>query len=716
MQNALNPHRQPRRLAPRKFGEGGPVRGPGTGVSDDVPDEVLNGTYIMPADSTQAVGEQQLAAMGARGFSPGGDKVPVQLSNGEYKLPPEQVHAIGVQALDQMKDATHTPVGSRGFAAGSQGEAEPPLFFVDGGLVDEEKRRQQTSPSNIYPQSNPSAGANVYGEAGFAADQFGSSGQFAKVPDSIGQQPGRQGPPPAPAPQGMTDEQRAAAISQIPTGGVVVPPLAAPAVPVVPAGPAKPAASAAGPLDAQAASDRAKAGAAWDTLKDVSNDAGRAMADVAMLVPRGLAGAYDSAVIRPMRAAGIDAAYMSPSMVPAGVDPASMTPFTDQKRMQQPAGLPGPAAPGPAASTAVVRAGAAPTAPATTATPTAKPVAAAAVDSSRPGGHEYGPPNLTALAQPAQPAATEVMPGVFRSGNSYGDSTQAATAGAAPRGLPSAQNMAAADALADRSQAESLARVTASRGFTPGFTGVIGQAPGNGNMWRRTPEQQQRDAEVSGSSITIPAQTRGFMAARQMADMARAQIAQGNNATTLAQTQMQGEAQRDVATLREQGDTGRTAMRERGDTGRAVLREQGDTTRANARNAIDQGRLGLEQQVKGFDIRAGQRQESLVQRYEAAKTPEEKSAIAQQIRELAGKQIESPWKLQVTPATKNADGSTTEGSIYRYNTQTGQVERADAGGGRGVPAKDSPQVQAIKNNTSLSLEQRREELKKLGFQ
>lgn len=683
MANDSTPHQQSRRAAPRKFTEGGPVLGAGTGTSDDVPDEVRNGTYIMPADSTQAVGEQQLAAMGARGFSPAGDKVPVQLSNGEYKLPPEQVHAIGVQALDQMKDATHTPVGSRGFPAGLQGAAEPPLFFVDGGVVDEEKRRQQTSPSNIYPQSSPSAGANVYGAAGFAADQFGSSGQFAKVPESIGQQPGRQVPAPAPAPQGMTDEQRAAAISQIPTGGVVAPPVAAPAVPAVPAGPAKPVASAGDPLDAQAASDRAKAGAAWDTLKDVSNDAGRAMADVAMLVPRGLAGAYDSAVIRPMRAAGINAAYLSPSMVPAGVDPASMTPFTDQKRMQQLTGQPVPAAPGPAASTAVARAGSAPTAPATTATPATAPVAATAADPSRPGSHEYGPPNLTALAQPA---ATEVMPGVFRSGNSYGDSAQAATAGTGPRGLPSAQNMAAADALADRSQADSLARVTAASGDARGFTGVIGQAPGNGNMWRRTPEQQQRDAEVSGSSITIPAQTRGFMAARQMADMARAQIAQGNNATTLAQTQMQGEAQRDVAALREQGDTGRTAMRERGDTGRAVLREQGDTTRANARNAIDQGRLGLEQQVKGFDIRAGQRQESLVQRYEAAKTPEEKSAIAQQIRDLAGKQIESPWKLQVTPATKNADGSTTEGSVFRHNTQTGQVERLDQAGAAAKPA------------------------------
>ena len=32
--------------------DGGIVRGPGTGTSDDVPDEVHEGTFIMPADST----------------------------------------------------------------------------------------------------------------------------------------------------------------------------------------------------------------------------------------------------------------------------------------------------------------------------------------------------------------------------------------------------------------------------------------------------------------------------------------------------------------------------------------------------------------------------------------------------------------------------------------------------------------------------------------
>lgn len=115
------------------YASGGMVRGPGTGISDDVPDQVPEGTYIMPADSTAQLGPDKLAGMGARGFKAGGKKaaggksVPVNLSNGEFKLPPEQVHAVGVQALEQMKNATHTPA--------AQQAGEPEMFFANGGAV-----------------------------------------------------------------------------------------------------------------------------------------------------------------------------------------------------------------------------------------------------------------------------------------------------------------------------------------------------------------------------------------------------------------------------------------------------------------------------------------------------------------------------------------------------------------------------------------------------
>lgn len=90
-----------------------------------------------------------------------------------------------------------------------------------------------------------------------------------------------------------------------------------------------------GALEEQRMSDRegiARFGrAAWEQMKR----AGAAIADVGTLPVRGLAGAYDTAVVRPMRAAGLDAGYISPYLVPEGADVDSMTPFYDQFRRQE---------------------------------------------------------------------------------------------------------------------------------------------------------------------------------------------------------------------------------------------------------------------------------------------------------------------------------------------------------------------------------------------
>ncbi len=662
--------------AAKPFTNGGPVRGPGTGTSDDIADEVPNGTYIMPADSTQAVGEQQLAAMGtsARGFSPAkapsqGDGVPVQLSNGEFKLPPEQVHAVGVQALDQVKNATHTPSTARGFAPGVLGapqNPEPPLFFADGGLVDDEKRR-----------------ANSFGDSAAAVSTPGTTQVGAPAPRPAG----LPAPSTAPSPSNTFPGNRLQGDNGA-SGAPVTSPTTSPPAAAATASAAPPAVS------PQAQADRAAIGSAWDTVKDVSNDAGRAIADVATLVPRGLVGAYDSAVVRPMRAAGLDAAYLSPKLVPDGVDPESMTPFTDQKRMQQAAAAKPPV-------------------------PGQQPLPAGVSPSSAGAGRgSVNPPlanpnavptavGLPGFVPPAPPEAAQVMQGVYRNGNSYGDSPASANAGAQTRGLPSPRNMAAADALAQRSEQESIARISAgqsARGFAPGA-----QAGWSGVIGPEGPNSRERSDLMSALTTVVPG-ARGLTAAQRngvqalMNQESQAQQAAERNATALAQTRMQNESSAGIA-----------AMREAGDTGRAVMRENGETGRANARNSIEQGRLNLDTQVRGFDIRAGERQEKLQQQYAAAKTPQEREAVAKHIRDLAGKPEQSPWRVQVTPSVKNVDGSTSEGSVIRYNDQTGAVEKVDLSGGNLPPAKDNPAAMAIVNDTSLTLDQRRDALKKMGY-
>ncbi|AWL29335.1 hypothetical protein DJ533_12520 [Acinetobacter defluvii] len=113
-------------LKKRQKDESGLIQGAGTGTSDDIKKNVPAGSYIMPADSTQQIGTNNLKNMGS--------PTPVNLSNGEFQLSPDQVHSVGVQTLDAMKNQTHVPVDQPqlGF---KPGQNKPELFFANGGLV-----------------------------------------------------------------------------------------------------------------------------------------------------------------------------------------------------------------------------------------------------------------------------------------------------------------------------------------------------------------------------------------------------------------------------------------------------------------------------------------------------------------------------------------------------------------------------------------------------
>ena len=202
------------------------------------------------------------------------DSIPGMFKPGEFVLPPDTVHAMGgKQALQSVVDATHTPVQpSFGLKApraaqakaAPQMEFKPEVFFDNGGAPEDQlAKRAPVSPSNTFPQASPSAGANIYAGAGLSRDQLGSSGKLAQVPAGIGgnpaaparpaSQPAAPKPnsfgdaaaatsnagvtqvsapamaatapaaPPKPVQVGMTDAQRADALSQIPTDGPKAP-------------------------------------------------------------------------------------------------------------------------------------------------------------------------------------------------------------------------------------------------------------------------------------------------------------------------------------------------------------------------------------------------------------------------------------------------------------------------------------------------------------
>lgn len=128
----------------------------------------------------------------------------------------------------------------------------------------------------------------------------------------------------------------------------------------------------------------------------------------------------------------------------------------------------------------------------------------------------------------------------------------------------SAQNMTAADALAGRQAAESMARL-GIEGPGPGFSGVIGQQ-GNGNMWGRTPDQQRRDAEVQASSIHRPTAARGAGALLGM--------------DVRALQELRNRGALDATQLQETGANNRAAMKVAGDIQGENIRAQGLTLKA----------------------------------------------------------------------------------------------------------------------------------------
>ncbi|AMO36401.1 hypothetical protein [Thauera humireducens] len=124
------------------------------------------------------------------------------------------------------------------------------------------------------------------------------------------------------------------------------------------------------------------------------------------------------------------------------------------------------------------------------------------------------------------------------------------------------------------------------------------------------------------------------------------------------------------------------AMREREGAANRGLAAQAEANRT----AIDRGRLGIDQQradteanVRGFEARGLERVEKLYTAYENAKTPEERAAVAEQIRAMNGK--DAPNRYTVVPGGQEV---TPQGMLRTVpsrvlNNQTGQfVEQPPA--------------------------------------
>lgn len=513
------------------FADGGLVRGPGTGTSDDVPDEVPEGTYIMPADSTETIGAENLERAGARGLPmPGGKNVPVALSNGEFKIPPEQVHAVGVQALDQIKNATHKPV--RGFAPQAAPE-QPRQFFANGGRV----KRLHLADAGVVTQK-----------------RLEEEGQ---VPNAA---------PPA---------------------------VAAPAT------------------EAQ--------------VRGLYQDWQDKKTPWYMPTPKGN-----------MEERTAETAYTK----------ALASTYAGGALQHQPGGLP-PASP---AQTTTQDAAPATTPAATPATATLNSALEAqrrrdainGTGTSPSGGSGTTPPGGQ-LAQEAQaPQGREVVPGAYAHGRGqYSDRAGGMGFSAGFTGKPNAQNNAAAEALSARSQQESTNRlaqqqyqreVADAQAINAAGTRY---APNSGLQYQwmndiRDPRTMAlRNAEVGSR---IHSNTAEMFAANKARRERVGKVWDAINA------QMRDAQQADTARYQSNNTLA-------GDLATERMRQEGEAQRSARGFAVDQQRLGIEagkaeqeSTARDFDIRAAQRREGVLQRYDAAKTDQERAQLQRQYPDVFGRE------------------------------------------------------------------------------
>ena len=680
---------------PQMLARGGMVRGPGTGTSDSIATEAEPGTYIMPADSTAAIGPSALEKMGT---------VPVRLSDGEFKLPPAQVMAIGEAVLKLMKDATHTPVngedggqtdaevddddkeGARGFNPADRMAEMPEQMFADGGLIENDVTRV----GNSYSGGNVSGGITVNGAAPAGTFSENPAGRLAAAPaprpapttisvtratPAVGAQDpaagfaspvDRMATAPAPAPMGWQarQDQRSADVSsssitnrpewrryadggmveddlqkrlmQIPTGGMQAPqpdgsqnsPLnnevgrnvmnTLSALPGAGGLASRGGAQAARAATGGAVSAERVIPAAWEVVQDGGSLVGRAGPAAQQMGQIGSSGGGALTRAASMSQGAPQAALSGPGgqlatraagevgEVAAGFAPRART-ATQWADVVEPAALGAPtvgqgaAAAGQAAPSAArgfgryaagaaglggaaLIAGSAGDSGASQATPNMSP--------SQPFAQTAGTLQTGAAAQSPAAAAMGAMPitqgAVTRTGNSYtgpanirGDVT---INGAAPGGgAISAQNMAAADALAGRQAQESLARVLGQMPSTAQGVQVPTIRTG-ANDW-----QARKDLENAATSAASITNNGG-----------RFDQTGGKNPAALA---YRAALETDNALRASAPGLAQQAMREQGDTQRAGLQvtASGLNAAADRQNALERTLIG----ERGANARAG---------------------------------------------------------------------------------------------------------------
>lgn len=597
-----------------------------------------------------------------RGFVAGpgtgtSDSIKARLSDGEYVLPADTVQAVGVDALDALKDATHTPV-----AKPDKNRAGEPLF-ANAGLVDDERKR------------------NSFGDAAAAANDHG-------VQQVMGQATQMTAAPAVRAAIGQQMDAPAriqAAVNQIPTGisGQRAPvPVASTVSPPVATAPAvetdhQAGAPSAAPVrvqrqrDVRGAEFAEQQRAAAANRASWSADYDRAGAQMAADAREAAARRIGNAIMRP---ASSPATPIHPvGFVPGDADmPArdvGKVDFAQSSVAAAPGQQPGVANAAPVA-----------------------PARGADINTTDRSGDANMPAMDTGARGLALPAANDqskpqqVAPGIYRQGNSFGDSPEAASWGARGSKNPNANDLAAADALANRSAQEVSAMAARLQQPTAaGFQPM--QAPQveySGNSWAR--RNELRNAQVSASSMTEQPGYGGIVTRRG--------VVGGQQGGGTASQQYAALLAQDMKARGLEPELAGKAMQENAGLQREGMREQGANAREAGRNALAQGELGLKREAAGFQTRAAAQQEQLRNvLLDPNATPEQRKIAQRSLAALSGKTAADRMQTVTLPDTTNEMGQVVRGGQALVRVlEDGTVQQVPIGAQAPAPQGGLPKV------------------------
>lgn len=193
---------------------------------------------------------------------------------------------------------------------------------------------------------------------------------------------------------------------------------------------------------------------------------------------------------------------------------------------------------------------------------------------------------------------------------------------------------------------------------------------------RMDQEKYLRKLDVAASSISGTKKERlGRQQAYQAALAQDAGFRAGADAGSVARTQ-------------NEGSSARERMQQTGATERAQAQEAGINARFGRTQGLAQQKFGMEQEAKGFTIRAAAQQEQLRNVWLDPNATQEQKDAARKSMQLLSDPSEQ-WKAIATSGGKDELGNTLPGGALLYNPATG--ESRPAGGQQQSAAQPLPQ-------------------------